>query len=101
MILYLKFMVEIKNCYKPILIFFFNSLLYVDGLYVSIIIFLCVQYINKNRLNETGLPYYSFFSIYKLQFSKFFLKFSNCFKGYYQIPAPEWKVVQDRKVLRT
>ena len=64
MILYLKFMVEIKNCYKPILIFFFfNSLLYVDGLYVAIMIFLCVHYINKNQLNETGLPYYSFFSI--------------------------------------
>ena len=65
MILYLKFMVEIKNCYKPILIFFFffNSLLYVDGLYVAIMIFLCVHYINKNRLNETGLPYQGFFSI--------------------------------------
>ena len=45
------------------LFFFFNSLLYVDGLYVAIMIFLCVHYINKNRLNETGLPYYSFFSI--------------------------------------
>ena len=26
------------------------------------IMFLCVQYTNKNRLNEMELPYYSFFS---------------------------------------
>ena len=42
-----------------------------------------------------------FFRFYKLQFSKFYVKFSNCFKGYCQTPAPEWKVVQDRKVLGT